>query len=1083
MMRRITAVSLAVALACALLAPTAARAGGAPEIQEAPLSPEFLKWLEEREAEAQGPTEVRAAGARPGVHPTGHIPSPIDRSHLTGRPRSLERAKASRAPVVAALESAYNTDRSKNTTSAKDQGSYGTCWAHAAMAGCESNALARGLGTFDLSELHLAWFTYKGEAGKIFSSTDGRILRGGNADKAVAFMSRMAGPTLEANLPYSSAISETSVNGVKDSPEDPQYPLALRLREAYELGDVTPANRANVKALIKEHGAVHASFYCDQTTTTSGIDDARGYFAGTGDKFCYYKDTNSDSNHAVVLVGWDDTFSKEDFGQDRPTADGAWLVKNSWGDDWGNEGYFYMSYEQKISGATVYIVEAAPSSALKKYEHDILGKINRTGYGSYSNVAWAANVFRAEGDEILKEIGFHTTGEDVAWEISVYDLGTEEPTSPVPTSEPLDKATGTSPYAGYHTVAMSAGARLTEGHWFSVVVKFTDPDEVDKSFPIPTEERVTFRNGDLYADPIIDGKSWISPDGTNWNKMIDSDVCIKAFTMPDLYLTIDDAGPFTGKVGTDVSIPLTATKSDPSKMTGAIVWSSTDLPGGLTLDAATGKIEGKPTAAGTHDFTVTATCGSWSDTRNFSITISAADDAPVISTATLTNGKVGELYRAALKTTGGTGAITWELASGSLGDLSLSSAGVISGTPRTEGMLTFTVKATDGLGRTATKAMTIVIEPEGALAISTEALTKGVVGELYRAALKATGGTGAITWELASGSLGDLSLSSAGVISGTPRTEGMLTFTVKATDGLGRTATKAMTIVIEPEGAPVDPDPDPDPDPTPPVEPTPPVDPVIVEPIKIVTEGLSGGTVGAPYWARLWSDGAVVAWSISSGALPAGLTLAWDTGVISGTPTVAGRYEFTVMATTSETSVTRTLAITIAPAEGSGGGTSGGVAVGDIVSGGDGRSFVLIEIPVRGRTIFWLRIDLSRPSRASVLAAAEGWGVFGPYSGEVVSGKLRIDVDALTPVTYGDPKAPRSIPAGTYQIFWREPTGDDAKDLTPPTDDEWRTATAELQLAGTSDSESGKGGSSGGCSMGFGALALSVLALAALKRK
>ena len=996
MMRRITAVSLAVALACALLAPTAARAGGAPEIQEAPLSPEFLKWLEEREAEAQGPTEVRAAGARPGVHPTGHIPSPIDRSHLTGRPRSLERAKASRAPVVAALESAYNTDRSKNTTSAKDQGSYGTCWAHAAMAGCESNALARGLGTFDLSELHLAWFTYKGEAGKIFSSTDGRILRGGNADKAVAFMSRMAGPTLEANLPYSSAISETSVNGVKDSPEDPQYPLALRLREAYELGDVTPANRANVKALIKEHGAVHASFYCDQTTTTSGIDDARGYFAGTGDKFCYYKDTNSDSNHAVVLVGWDDTFSKEDFGQDRPTADGAWLVKNSWGDDWGNEGYFYMSYEQKISGATVYIVEAAPSSALKKYEHDILGKINRTGYGSYSNVAWAANVFRAEGDEILKEIGFHTTGEDVAWEISVYDLGTEEPTSPVPTSEPLDKATGTSPYAGYHTVAMSAGARLTEGHWFSVVVKFTDPDEVDKSFPIPTEERVTFRNGDLYADPIIDGKSWISPDGTNWNKMIDSDVCIKAFTMPDLYLTIDDAGPFTGKVGTDVSIPLTATKSDPSKMTGAIVWSSTDLPGGLTLDAATGKIEGKPTAAGTHDFTVTATCGSWSDTRNFSITISAADDAPVISTATLTNGKVGELYRAALKT---------------------------------------------------------------------------------------TGGTGAITWELASGSLGDLSLSSAGVISGTPRTEGTLTFTVKATDGLGRTATKAMTIVIEPEGAPVDPDPDPDPDPTPPVEPTPPVDPVIVEPIKIVTEGLSGGTVGAPYWARLWSDGAVVAWSISSGALPAGLTLAWDTGVISGTPTVAGRYEFTVMATTSETSVTRTLAITIAPAEGSGGGTSGGVAVGDIVSGGDGRSFVLIEIPVRGRTIFWLRIDLSRPSRASVLAAAEGWGVFGPYSGEVVSGKLRIDVDALTPVTYGDPKAPRSIPAGTYQIFWREPTGDDAKDLTPPTDDEWRTATAELQLAGTSDSESGKGGSSGGCSMGFGALALSVLALAALKRK
>ena len=927
MMRRISVVLLAIASSWALSVPMVARAGEAPQIRMAPLSPEFLKWIEERRAEAEGPTGLRSAGADAApAHPTGYIPSPIDRSHLTGRPRSLERAKASRTPVVAALESSYNKDRSKNTTSAKDQGRYGTCWAHAAMAACESNALANGLGEHDLSELHLAWFTYKGEEGKVFRSPHSveGIISGGNSNMAVAFMSRMAGPTLEEDLPYSRIIDENNVNGVKDSPEDPQYPLALRLCETYELGDITSSNRDAVKRLIKEHGAVDVYFFCEKAVSTTG---EGAYFTGSGDRFCYYrKDDVIGGLHAVVLVGWDDTFSKENFRKNKPTEDGAWLVKNSWGDWWGNEGYFWMSYEQDPWGATVYIVAAAPSSALKKYEHDILGRLGATGYEG-TTTAWAANVFQAEDDETLKEVGFYTTDEDTKWDVFVYDLGTAEPTSPVPTTgEPLDKKTGTMAYAGYHTVGMSEGVRLTKGNYFSVVVKFENED-LDAA---PVAIEAVIKN--VYH-PIIDGKSWMSHDGMSWTEIADKDACIKAFTMPDLYLTINDARrPFTGKVGEDVSIELTATKSDPSKMTGDIVWSAEGLPRGLAIDADTGKIGGEPTQAGKLAFTVTATCGTWSDTKKFRITIDTVNGAPVISTNTLTN---------------------------------------------------------------------------------------GVVDEAYRAELESTGGTGTITWSLASGSLGDLSLSEEGVISGIPSADGTLEFSLKATDALGLFDEKELTIVIESARTPPEP---------------------IISPLTIMTESLSEGTVGVPYWARLWSNGTDVMWSLSSGMLPLGLTLAQDTGVISGTPMVAGRSDFTVKATTLTASATRTLSITIAPAA--------------------DRGFAILTTSLPRATV-------GQPYSA-MLAADRDVASWSVASGSLPEG---LSLDPRAGTISGTP----SIWAlGTHDFTVRAVVVDGER------------AEAELTIAvdRPSEKEGDDGGDSGDCSIGSGGLALwAVMAFVAVRRR
>jgi len=297
---------------------------------------------------------------------------------------------------------------------------------------------------------------------------------------------------------------------------------------------------------------------------------------------------------------------------------------------------------------------------------------------------------------------------------------------------------------------------------------------------------------------------------------------------------------------------------------------------GLTIGASTGVLSGTPTnAPGSYSITVIVQ-DSASGTYQFTFSLSIAAKLS-ISTTSLPNGTVGQSYTATVNEGGGQGPYQWSLAAGSSppGLTLQSSTGnsvTISGTPTANGVYQFTIQVKDNTSATATAPLQIQIGAN--VSITTTVLPDGSQGVTYNQNVVATGGQTPYTWTITSGTV-PAGLCPSGcttstdttmfIISGTPTGQGPSQFTVQVKDAQGNTAQQALSINIG-------------------------------VPLVITTVTVPNGTVGVAYSLPLGASGGTAPynWSVINGTLPGGVSLNAANGLLSGSPTTAGNYSFTV---------------------------------------------------------------------------------------------------------------------------------------------------------------------------------------------
>lgn len=333
-------------------------------------------------------------------------------------------------------------------------------------------------------------------------------------------------------------------------------------------------------------------------------------------------------------------------------------------------------------------------------------------------------------------------------------------------------------------------------------------------------------------------------------------------------ITLSPGSLLSPTVGVAYSQTITASEGVPATFTYNV--SSGSLPAGLSLGGSTGVLSGTPTASGAFSFTITATDGNGiTGSQAYSGTVVAG--TVVLAAGALPNATAEAPYSHAFNASGGTTPYTYSLTAGSLpAGLALSSSGVLSGTPTAAGTFNFTIKATDnstgsGAPFSASQAFTLTVAGP-TLTVSPSSLPTGTGGVAYSHTISANGGSGGYTFSLSAGALPPgIAVSSAGLVSGTPTTAGSYTFTVTATDGFGFTGSQAYTFIVQ----------------SPSISVTPVVLPV--------------GTGSTAYSQALSASGGNggYTYSLVAGALPPGIALS-SAGQISGTPTAAGSFNFTI---------------------------------------------------------------------------------------------------------------------------------------------------------------------------------------------
>lgn len=466
----------------------------------------------------------------------------------------------------------------------RSQGRYNTCWAFSAVGLAEFDLIHDDKiadRTLDLSELQLSYYTYHNEEDAFGGTFEDSLTTypyleiGGNLNLCTRALLQWQGLIPETNLPYDKAASLQVLDSSYAFSKD-----VAHLQNVYILNIHRQAQ--SVKKEIMKHGAVGISYYSGNRL---GIYDTTAEYHRTGETVAtYYCPIANTADHAVNIVGWDDDFSADNF-KTRPKGDGAWLVRNSWSDQTGNDykSYFWMSYydEGLSDDAWVLDFESADNYDFN-YQYDGCSVVSKTW-----ETPVCANVFKTKGaaNEQLRAVSIALNEDtNVPYKIKIYTNVTKpsNPRSGVLAATVSGKTT----YEGNYTIPLGKAVSLPKGTYYSVVVELGKSNagiDVERS-----AENVHFRST-AYIDY---NQSFLYKNG-EWIDLADAgavygtgNLCLKAFT--------DKSGASIGKVARAKGTGVTknTAKLSWSKVSGAKgyeIYRATSRSGTYKKVATTGK--------------------------------------------------------------------------------------------------------------------------------------------------------------------------------------------------------------------------------------------------------------------------------------------------------------------------------------------------------------------------------------------------------------------------------------------------------------------------------------------------------------
>lgn len=417
------------------------------------------------------------------------------------------------------LPESFDLRESGKVSEVRNQTGYGTCWAHSAIASAESSII-KSKPEINLSEFHTAYYTYSGgnQIEPVSDNINGIMNRGGTIYTVTNLWSQWIGPVFEKRLKYGNTDFFKNESDVVDM----KYTADYHLKSAYTFDFASDrGNSAEINNLIKQF------VYSGRIVDTS-------FYSDNGE--CYntkYFSTNSNkkpkfANHSVVIVGWDDNFSSDNF-RIKPENNGAWLVRNSWGEDFGEDGYMWISYEDKsLCEFAVYEIEDA-ENYLYNFHHDTfvaLQSLSASDDAETNKGSYMANVFSNYSDNIqIEAISTYINVPDTEYEITVYTNLTDK--SDVTSGTPSAVTRGTQELTGYFNIPLDDYVIVESDTDFSVVVKLYS-EHSPYVIPIETSLFVTDDNtgeiASLGSFTTYEGiksytgenESFYSTDGKEW---------------------------------------------------------------------------------------------------------------------------------------------------------------------------------------------------------------------------------------------------------------------------------------------------------------------------------------------------------------------------------------------------------------------------------------------------------------------------------------------------------------------------------------------------------------------------------------